>query len=95
MCYFSDFVVKCGNAWMFRRIVDKSKLEVKVGVEHLFYMVFNCFYIGIRFYMNLRDVLEVLVMSMLNYFLDWFFKFGDVNNSHILLDKLHLGFIIT
>jgi hypothetical protein len=32
---------------MFGRIIDKSKVEVKVGVEHFFSMAFNYFFIGI------------------------------------------------
>jgi hypothetical protein len=69
---FLHFAVQCGNAWMFRRIIDKSKVEVKVGVEHFFSMAFNYFFIGIWSYMNLKDVLEVLLMLMLEKFLDWF-----------------------
>jgi hypothetical protein len=50
---------------MFGRNIDKSKIEIRVGVEHNLSNVFKNFYIAIWSCMKLEDVLEVLPILML------------------------------
>ncbi len=71
MCYFLQFAVQC-ECMNVSKNIEKRNVEVKFGVEHLFSMAFNYFYIGIRFYMSLKDVLDILLILMLEKFLDWF-----------------------
>ncbi len=53
-----------------------SKVEMKVGVEHFLFKVFNYFYIVIWFCMKLEDVLEVLPMLIPKNLLDLVFIWG-------------------
>jgi hypothetical protein len=52
--------------------VDKTKVEIKVGVENFLNKAFQKFHIAIWFCMKLEDVLEVLPMLMPESFLNWF-----------------------
>jgi hypothetical protein len=72
MCYFLHSTVRHENAWVFERNINNSKVEVKVGVEHFLFTLFNYFYITIWFSMKLEDALEVLPMLIPEFFLDWF-----------------------
>ncbi len=57
---------------MFGKNIDRSIMEVKVGVEHFLSQVFKYFYIAIWSCMKLEDVLEVLPMLMPKTFLEQF-----------------------
>ncbi len=57
---------------MFGRIIDKSKVEVRVGVEQFLSNVLKELYIAIWSYMKLEDVLEVLPMLMPKKFVNEF-----------------------
>jgi hypothetical protein len=57
---------------MFGRNIDKSKVEIRAGVEHFFPNVFKKFKIVIWSCMKLEDVLDVLPMLMLEKFVDEF-----------------------
>jgi hypothetical protein len=57
---------------MFGRNIDRSKVEVRIGVEHFLSEMLKYFYIVIWFYMKLEDVLEVLPMLILETFLEQF-----------------------
>jgi hypothetical protein len=49
---------------MFGKNVDKTKVEVRVGVENFFNKAFQKFHIAIWFCMKLEDVLEIFPMFM-------------------------------
>jgi hypothetical protein len=55
---------------MFGRNIDKSKVKVRVGMKHFLAHAFENFYITIWSCMKLEDVLEVLLMLILDTFLD-------------------------
>jgi len=57
---------------VFGKNIDRSIMEVKVGVEHFLSQVFKYFYIAIWSCMKLEDVLEVLPMLMPKTFLEQF-----------------------
>jgi len=61
-----------GNARVFRKNVDKTKMEVRIGVEFFFNKSFQKFHIIIWSCMKFGDVLEVFPMFMLESFLDQF-----------------------
>jgi hypothetical protein len=80
---------------VFGKNIDKSKVEMRAGMEHFFFQVFKFFYIAIRSSMKLDDVLEVLPMFMPKTFLGQFvFIWGHVNNAPKHLAKFPLGSII-
>jgi hypothetical protein len=58
---------------VFRRNVDKAKMEVRTRMEDFLAKAFEKFYVEIWSYMKLKDVLEVLAMLMLENFIGWFF----------------------
>jgi hypothetical protein len=81
--------------------VDKTKVEIKVGVENFLKKAIQKFHIAIWFCMKLEDVLEVLPMLMLESFLNWFVfiwgceqcskTFGEISpRSHYYLKDLKL-----
>jgi len=45
LCYFPQYVILQDNVRVFGRNIDKSKIEVKVGVEHFLVNAFQKFYI--------------------------------------------------
>jgi hypothetical protein len=55
---------------VFGKNVDKTKVEVKDGVENFFNKAFQKFHIAIWSCMNLEDLLEVLPMFMPKSFLN-------------------------
>jgi hypothetical protein len=61
---------------MFGKNIDKSKVEVRDGIEHFFSNVFNKFYIAIWSCMKLEDVLEAFPMLMLKKFVEFVFIWG-------------------
>jgi hypothetical protein len=76
-----------------------SKVEMTVEVEHFFFKVFNYFYIAICSYIKLENMLEVLLMFILENFLDRFIftwgceqcskMFGEISpESHSYLNDL-------
>jgi hypothetical protein len=73
---------------VFGKNIDKNKVEVRVGVEHFLSNAFKKFYIAICSCMKLEDALEVLLMLMLEKFVDEFVLFGDVSNARNFLVKL-------
>jgi hypothetical protein len=75
LCYFPQFVILYGNARVFGRNIDKSKVEVKARVKHFLARAFEKFYIVIWSYMKLEDVLKVFSMLILNTFMDLFVIF--------------------
>ncbi len=68
LCYFLQFVVLQGNVRVFRKNIDKSKVEV--GVKHFLAHAFEKFYIAIWSCMKLEDVFEVFPMLILDMFVD-------------------------
>jgi hypothetical protein len=71
-CYFTPSTVLQGNAKVFGRNVDKTKMEVKVGVENFLVKAFEEIYVAIWSCMKLENVLKVLPMFMPENFLNWF-----------------------
>jgi hypothetical protein len=80
---------------MFGKNVDETKMEVKVRMEKFLAMAFKKFYISIWSCMKFEDVLEILPMFMLEFFLDQFVfilgheqcskMFGEITlNSNII-----------
>jgi hypothetical protein len=55
---------------VFGKNVDKTKVEIRVGVENFFNKAFQKFHIAIWFCMKLEDVLEIFPMLMPKSFLD-------------------------
>jgi hypothetical protein len=72
VCYFPHLVVLQGNARVFRKNVDKTKMKVRIGVKVFINKSFQKFHIIIWSCMKLGDVLEVLPMFMFESFLDQF-----------------------
>ncbi len=70
--YFPQFAILQGNAQVFGRNIDKSKVEVRARVKHFLVHAFEMFYIPIWSCMKLKDVLEVLPMFIPNMFVDQF-----------------------
>jgi len=70
LCYFPPSVVLQGNARVFGKNVDKTKVEVRVGMEKIFSKKFQKFHIKIWCCMKLEDVLNILPMLMFESFLD-------------------------
>jgi hypothetical protein len=80
---------------MFRKIVDKTKVEIKVGMENIVNKAFQKFHIAIWSCMKLEDVLEVLPMLMLESFLNWFLFIWGCEQCSKTFGEFHLGPIIT
>jgi len=95
LCYFPPLVVLQGNARVFGNNVDKTKVEIRVGVENFLSKAFQKFHITIWSCMKLVDLLEVLHVFMTESFWIDLFSFGDMNNVRKYLVKFHLGPIIT
>ncbi len=94
LCYFPQYVISQDNVRVFGRNIDKSKIEVRVIVEHFLANAFQKFYIIIWSCMKLKDVLEVLPMLMPKSSWISLCLFGDVNNVQRLLLKFLLVSII-
>jgi hypothetical protein len=73
LCYFLHSTVWHENAWVFGKNIDKKKMEVRTRMQHFFSHAFKYVYIAIWPCVKLDDVLEVLPMLMLEYFLERFF----------------------
>jgi hypothetical protein len=69
LCYFPPLVVLQGNVRVFGKNVNKTKVEVKVGVKKILNRAFQKFHIIIWSCMKLEDVLEVFPMLMPKSFL--------------------------
>ncbi len=72
LCYVPRCAVLQGTARVFGRNIDKSKVEVRVGVEQFLSNVLKELYIAIWSYMKLEDVLEVIPMLMPKKFVNEF-----------------------
>jgi hypothetical protein len=72
LCYFLPSILLQGNVKVFGKSVNKTKVEVKAEVENFLNKAFQKFHIAIWSCMKLEDVLEVLLMFMLESFLDQF-----------------------
>ncbi len=72
LCYFPPPTILQGNARVFGKNVDKTKMEIRVGVENFLSNAFQMFHIAIWSCMKFEDVLEVLPMLMPKSFLDQF-----------------------
>jgi hypothetical protein len=74
LCYFPPLVVLQGNARVFRRNVDKTKVEVKARMESfLMTKAFERFHVTkVWSCMKFEDVLEVLPMLIPKDFLSLF-----------------------
>jgi hypothetical protein len=70
LCHFLRSIVLQGNAQVFRRNIDKSKVKVKARMKHFLTHAFEKFYIAIWSCMKLEDVLKVLPMLIPNTFMD-------------------------
>jgi hypothetical protein len=77
LCYFPPLAIMQGNAKVFGKNVDKTNVEIKVGVENFLSKAFQKFHIAIWSCMKLEDVLEVLPMFMPeNFFYQFVFIWG-------------------
>jgi hypothetical protein len=72
LCYFSRSTTLQGNVRAFGRNVDKTKVELRVGVENFLPTTFQKFYITIWSCLKLEDVLEIFPMLMVENLLDQF-----------------------
>jgi hypothetical protein len=72
LCYYPQTIVLQRNVRVFGRNIDKSKVEVKIGVKHFLIHAFEKFYIIIWSCMKLEDVLKVFPMLISDMFLDQF-----------------------
>jgi hypothetical protein len=72
LCYFPPPIVLQGNARVFGKYVDKTKVEIRTRVENFLSKAFQNFHIAIWSCMKLEDVLEVLSMLMPKSFLNRF-----------------------
>jgi hypothetical protein len=61
-----------GNARVFGKNVNKTKMEVKVGVDNFLAKAFEKFHVTIWSYMKFEYVLEAFPMLMPNNFVDCF-----------------------
>jgi hypothetical protein len=97
--YFPPLVVLQGNVRVFGKNVNKTKVEVKIGVKFFLSRAFQKFHIIIWSCMKLEDVLEVFPMLMPKSFLDRFIfiwgheqcskTFGEISpKSHYYLKDL-------
>ncbi len=57
---------------MFGRNIDKNQVKVKARMKHFLAHTFEKFYIAIWSCMKLEDVLEVLLMLILDKFMEYF-----------------------
>jgi hypothetical protein len=64
LCYFPPLVVLEGNARVFGKNVNKTRMEVRARVENFMSKTFQKFHIIIWSCMKLEDVLEVFPMFM-------------------------------
>jgi hypothetical protein len=78
---------------VFGKNIDRSKVKLKVGMQHFFSQAFKYFYIAIWSCVKLEDVLKVLPMFMCKTFLEQF-SFGDMKNVPKHLAKFPMGLII-
>jgi hypothetical protein len=65
-------VISQDNARMFGKNVDETKMDVKVRMEKFLAMALKKFYISIWSCMKFENVLKILPMFMLEFFLDQF-----------------------
>jgi hypothetical protein len=76
LCYVPQCVILQKNAQVFGKNIDKSKVEVRNGIEHFFLNVLKKFYIAIWSCMKLEDALEVFPMLMPEKFVEFVFIWG-------------------
>jgi hypothetical protein len=56
LCYFPPSIILQGNAKMFGKKVDKTKVEVKAGIKNYLSKAFQKFHIAIWSCMKFEDV---------------------------------------
>ncbi len=76
---------------MFRRNIDKSKVEVGVGRKHFFAHTFEKSYITIWSCMKLEDVFKVLPMLIPDMFMDQFVLIWGCEQCLKTSDQIFLG----
>jgi hypothetical protein len=52
--------------------IDSTKVEARIGVQHFFSHAFKKIYIVIWSYMLIEDVMEILILLLLQIFIDQF-----------------------
>jgi tRNA U34 5-methylaminomethyl-2-thiouridine-forming methyltransferase MnmC len=57
---------------VFGKNIDKNKVKVRIGVKHFLTHAFEKFYMAIWSCMKLEDVFKVLLMLILDMFMDQF-----------------------
>jgi hypothetical protein len=70
LCYFPPLTIMQRNAKVFGKNVDKTKVEIKIGINIFLSKAFQKFHITIWSCMKFEDVLEVLPMFVLESFLE-------------------------
>jgi hypothetical protein len=91
LCYFSQSIILQGNARMFGRNINKSKVKVKVRMKYFFAHAFENFCITIWSCMKLEVVLKVLPMLILDTFVDQFVFFGGCEQCSKIFDQISPG----
>jgi hypothetical protein len=91
LCYFPQYAILQDNVQVFGRKIDKTKIEVKLGVEHFLANAFQKFYIIIWSCMKVKDVLKVLPMLMLEKFMDKFMFIRGCEQYSKTFGEIYLG----
>jgi hypothetical protein len=76
---------------VFRKNVDKAKVEVRVKVEDFLVKAFEKFNVVIWFCMEFNDMLEVLPMLMFENFMDQFIFIWGCEQCSKMVHKISLG----
>jgi hypothetical protein len=72
LCYFLWSVIIQGKQHVRGRNIDGIKVETRARIQHFFICAFKKFYIGIWSCMFIEDVMEVLILLLLQDFIDRF-----------------------
>ncbi len=72
LCYFPPLTILQGNARVLGKNVNKTKVEIKIGIKIFLNKAFQKFHIAIWSYMKFEDILEVLPMFVLESSLEQF-----------------------
>ncbi len=94
LCYFPHLVILQGNDKVFGRNANKTKVEVRVGVENFLAKAFKLFYITIWSCMKFKDDLEALPMLMPNNFVDCFVFIWEHEECSKTSNEISFGSII-
>jgi len=91
LCYFPHLAILQGNDRVFGRNANKTKVEVRVGVDNFFAKAFKSFYITIWSCMKFKHVLEALPMLMLNNFVDCFVFIWEHEECSKMSNEISFG----